>query len=190
MKKWWIEWTKTRENLCCEWQDDQSNEPRTVGNDSYVSENAIFRGNVVIGNNCMIGNGVILRGNVVIEDNVRIGAGVEIKDSIIKENTMIGPLCFIGDSLIEKGAYLGALVRTSNHRLDKNNIQSWNGEAFEDTGCEKLGAWIQENAHLGIGVVILPGRIVSKNSLFEPNIIIKKNHPTGHYRLVQNLIQV
>lgn len=157
------------------------------GKDTYISKDARISGNVIIGNNCMIGTNVVIRGNVKISDNVRVGYGVEIKDSLIKENVTIGPLCYIGNSLVEKNVYMGALVRTSNHRLDRENIKSWNGECFEDTGLEKLGAWIKENTQLGIGIVILPGRIVPENSIFCPQIVIKKNYTPGIYNLVQNI---
>ncbi|MBB6217862.1 bifunctional UDP-N-acetylglucosamine pyrophosphorylase/glucosamine-1-phosphate N-acetyltransferase [Anaerosolibacter carboniphilus] len=162
----------------------------SVGKDSYISKDTHLSGNIVIGNHCMIGKGVIIRGNVVIYDHVRIGYGVEIKDSIIKENTTIGPLCYIGDSLVEKNVYLGALVRTSNHRLDRANINSWNGEFYENTDLEKLGAWIKENTNLGVGVVILPGRIVPESSSFTPNTVITKNYPPGIYKMIQNIIKI
>jgi bifunctional UDP-N-acetylglucosamine pyrophosphorylase/glucosamine-1-phosphate N-acetyltransferase len=85
---------------------------------------------------------------------------------------------------------MGALVRTSNHRLDREIIKSWNGEKYEETGLEKLGAWVKEKTALGIGVIILPGRIVPENSIFEPHIIITKNYVPGHYRLEQNVVKV
>ncbi|MDQ2085562.1 hypothetical protein RBH29_03830 [Herbivorax sp. ANBcel31] len=156
-----------------------------VGEGTFISKDAKLSGNIDIGNNCMIGTNVVIRGNVKICDNVRIGYATEIKNSVIKENSTIGPMCFLGDSLVEKNVYLGALVRTSNHRLDKMNIKSWNGDFFEDTGLEKLGAWIKSNTSIGIASIILPGRIVPQNSIFSPNIVITKNYSTGIYKIEQ-----
>jgi bifunctional UDP-N-acetylglucosamine pyrophosphorylase/glucosamine-1-phosphate N-acetyltransferase len=161
-----------------------------TGKDTFISEDARLKGNIIIGANCMIGTGVIIRGHVTIQDDVRIGYGVEIKDSIIKSNTTIGPLCYLGDSLVERNVYLGAMVRTSNHRLDRSAVKSWNGEGYEDTSFEKLGVWIKEYSSLGIGVAILPGRIVPESSVFSPHIVITKNYPVGVYRLVQNIIKI
>jgi len=188
--RWWCEWKEQRENINIKGQPDNFKRPIYVGKNTFISENAIFNGNIIIGDNCMIGTGVIIRGNVIIQNNVRIGYGVEIKDSIISEKATIGLLCYIGDSLVEKEVYMGALVRTSNHRLDRKIIKSWNGELYEETGFEKLGCWIKEKCNLGIGVVILPGRIVAENSTFEPNIVITKNYVSGHYRLEQNIIKI
>lgn len=162
----------------------------SAGKDTYISKDAKLKGNIVIGDNCMIGTNVVIRGNVRIGNNVRVGYGVEIKDSVIKDGTTIGPLCYIGNSLLEKNVYLGALVRTSNHRLDRVNINSWNGEFYEDTGTDKLGTWIKENSSLGIGVVILPGRIVPENSIFSPHIVITKNYPSGTFKLSQEIVKV
>lgn len=161
-----------------------------VGANTTIAEDAIIRGDVVIGDNCMIGNGVIIRGHVRIGNGVRLGYGVEIKNAIIRDNTWIGPLCYVGDSVIEEEVYLGALVRTSNHRLDRANIKSWNGVELEDTHREKLGCWIRTKTSLGVGVVILPGRIVPEDSVFSPHIVITRNYPVGVYQLVQNISRI
>ena len=190
VQRWWHEWKALRENINLNGKPDNLKRPAYSGKNTVISDDAIFDGKIIIGDNCMIGAGAVLRGNVIIENNVRIGYGVEIKDSIIREKTTIGPLCYIGDSLIEKEVYMGALVRTSNHRLDREIIKSWNGEIYEETGLEKLGAWVKKKTALGIGVVILPGRIVPENSIFEPHIIITKNYAPGHYRLEQKIDKV
>lgn len=184
LHRWWVEWKKECENLnsCAA---KESNMPVRTGKNTFISDDVKLSGNIAIGDNCMIGTGVILRGNVIIQDNVRIGYGVEVKDSIIRNDVTIGPLCYIGDSLVEAGVYMGALVRTSNHRLDRGIIKSWNGQLYEPTGLEKLGSHIKESTSLGIGVVILPGRIVPENSSFEPYIVIKTNYAPGHYQLEQ-----
>lgn len=188
--RWWHDWKEQRENITVKEHLDGFKGLIYSGKNTFISDDAIFNGSITIGDNCMIGTGVIIRGNVIIEDTVRIGYGVEIKDSIIKEKTIIGPLCYIGDSLVEREVYMGALVRTSNQRLDRKTIKSWNGEFYEETGFEKLGCWIKENSSLGIGAVILPGRIVPENSIFEPHIVITKNYVPGHYRLNQDIIKV
>lgn len=188
--RWWQEWTEERESLAKKIQTDHGEGTIYKGKNTFISSDAKLNGNIWVGDNCMIGNGVIIRGNAIIHNNVRIGYGVEVKDSIIKENSTIGPLCYVGDSLLEQGVYLGALVRTSNHRLDREIIKSWNGEYFEETGFVKLGSHIKRNTSLGIGVVILPGRIVPENSIFEPLTVITRNYDTGHYRSEQNIIRV
>ena len=65
----------------------------------------------------------MVRGPVAIGNGTRIGFATEIKNAIIGERVTIGPQCFVADSKIENDAYLGAQVRTSNHRLDKATVK-------------------------------------------------------------------
>lgn len=162
--------------------------PITVGARTRICAGAIINGPVVIGANCLVGNYALVRAPSVIEDDVRIGYSCEIKQAGIAAGVRIGPMCFVSDSIIEPNAYLGALVRTSNHRLDGApvSVRSATGE-FVATGLEKLGCLIGTGTTLGIQVIILPGRVVPPNSLFEPRITIARNHPPGRYLITQTL---
>ena len=42
--------------------------------------------------------------------NMRLGRSVEIKDSFHRLSCSVGPLSFLGDSLIGENSYLGAFV--------------------------------------------------------------------------------
>ncbi len=166
---------------------DASLGPIVIGERTRICPGAYLQGPIVIGNDCMIGNLAIVRGPARVGDGTRIGFAAEIKNAIIEDGVAIGPQCFVADSKIEREAYLGAQVRTSNHRLDKATVKVMvDGEAV-DTGLDKLGCLIGARAALGIQVIILPGRVVAPDSLFAPRITIEKNLPTGRYRLKQQL---
>lgn len=158
-----------------------------IGPNSRVCSGAHLVGPVEIGRDCLIGNLSMVRGCTAIGDGTRIGFAAEIKNSIIEQRVTIGPQCFVADSKIESDAYLGAQVRTSNHRLDKGNVEVLVGGKPIDTGRDKLGCLIGARAALGIQVIILPGRIVAPDSLFAPRITIEKNLPSGRYRQSQQL---
>jgi UDP-N-acetylglucosamine diphosphorylase / glucose-1-phosphate thymidylyltransferase / UDP-N-acetylgalactosamine diphosphorylase / glucosamine-1-phosphate N-acetyltransferase / galactosamine-1-phosphate N-acetyltransferase len=166
---------------------DESLGPIIIGHNTIICENVTLKGPIYIGNNCLIGNNCFIRSNTFINDNVKVGFSTEIKNSIIENDVCIGPQCFVADSIIKQYAYLGAQVRTSNHRLDKKNISVIINEKLIDTGKEKLGCYIGENSSLGVQVVILPGRVVPENSLFGPKIIIEKNFSSGRYLLNQSI---
>ena len=118
---------------------------------------------------------------------VRVVRLEDERGGALEERVTIGPQCFVADSKIEREAYLGAQVRTSNHRLDKATVKVMvDGEAV-DTGLEKLGCLIGAQSALGIQVIILPGRIVAPGSIFAPRITIEKNLPPGRYRQAQQL---
>jgi bifunctional UDP-N-acetylglucosamine pyrophosphorylase/glucosamine-1-phosphate N-acetyltransferase len=166
---------------------DDSQGPILIGARTRVCRGATIRGPALIGADCLIGDQAMLRGPVAIGDGTRIGFATELKNAIIDEGVAIGPMCFVADSRLEREAYLGALVRTSNHRLDRANVTVMVDGRAVDSGRDKLGCLIGARASLGIQVIILPGRIVAPDSLFGPRVTIEKNLPAGRYRLAQQI---
>ena len=164
--------------------DDQSG-PIVIGAGSRICAGAFLRGPIIIGTNCLIGNLAMLRGPIVIGNQVRIGFSAELKQALIGDRVSIGPMCFVADSRVDDDAYLGAQVRTSNQRLDRKAIIVRDGSEERSTGLDKLGCWIGARASLGIQVIILPGRVIAQDSLFEPRVTVARNHPSGHYRAQQ-----
>lgn len=164
---------------------DDSAGPIVIGARTRICAGAILRGPLVIGSQCLIGNMAMLRGPARIGNLVRIGFAAEIKQALIGDRVSIGPQCFVADSRVDADAYLGAQVRTSNQRLDRAEINVRESTCEIATGSDKLGCWIGSAASLGIQVIVLPGRVIAPNSIFEPRITIARNHPTGHYRARQ-----
>lgn len=152
-----------------------------------VCHGAYIEGPVVIGHDALVGNNAMIRGSTVIGSGTRIGFATEVKNAIIGSNVSIGPQCFVADSKIDDEAYLGAQVRTSNHRLDRQTVKVLVDGGQVDTGLDKLGCLIGARASLGIQTIILPGRIVAADSLFAPRITIENNLPTGRYRIKRAL---
>jgi bifunctional UDP-N-acetylglucosamine pyrophosphorylase/glucosamine-1-phosphate N-acetyltransferase len=166
---------------------DASRGPIIIGERTKICHGAHLQGPLEIGSDCLVGNLAIIRGPAQIGDGTRIGFATEIKNAIIEDGVTIGPQCFVADSKIEREAYLGAQVRTSNHRLDKATVKVMVDGVAVDTGLEKLGCLIGSGAALGIQVIILPGRVVAPGSIFAPRITIEKNLPSGRYRPTQQL---
>ena len=166
--------------------DDRAG-PIVIGARTRVCTGAIVRGPAVIGSDCLIGNYASVRGPVLLGHGVRLGFATEVKQALIGDRVSIGPQCFVADSRVDEGAYLGAQVRTSNHRLDQMAITVRHDGQGRDTGLDKLGCWIGKGTALGIQVIVLPGRVVPAGSTFEPRLTIARNHPPGHYRLAQRI---
>lgn len=171
---------------------DISPEARIHGNvvieaGTRVCAGAVIRGPVRIGRDCMIGNNTLIRGSTVIGDRCSIGFSSELKQARLGHDVSIGPQCFVADSVVNDSAYLGALVRTSNHRLDACTVKVLHQGVLLDTGLPKLGACIGAHASLGVGVIILPGRIVAPHTQLGPRITVETNLPAGRYRLAQQL---
>lgn len=166
--------------------DDRAG-PIVIGSGTRVCAGAFLQGPIVVGADCLIGNSCLLRGPISIDNGTRVGFGTEIKNAIIEEGVTIGPQCFVADSKIERGAYLGAQVRTSNHRLDKRTVKVIVGGHLTDSGLEKLGSLIGARSAIGIQVIILPGRVIPSDSIIGPRITVERNLRPGRYRLAQLL---
>ena len=166
---------------------DTSRGPIVIGKRTTICRGAHLQGPITIGRDCLIGDLVVVRGPVQIGNDTRIGFAAEIKNAIIEERVTIGPQCFVADSKVERQAYLGAQVRTSNHRLDKATVKVMVNGLPVDTGLEKLGCLIGARAALGIQVIILPGRVIAPDSVFAPRVTIERNLPAGRYRTTQQL---
>jgi carbonic anhydrase/acetyltransferase-like protein (isoleucine patch superfamily) len=164
---------------------DDSNGAVVIGARTRICGGAVLRGPLIIGADCLIGNLTMIRGPTLIGGEVRIGFATEIKQALIGDRVTIGPQCFVADSRVDDEAYLGAQVRTSNQRLDRQPINVREGDREVATGSAKLGCWIGARAALGIQVIVLPGRVIAENSLFEPRVTVGRNYPTGHYRARQ-----
>ncbi|MBP9710760.1 MAG: acetyltransferase [Candidatus Pacebacteria bacterium] len=158
-----------------------------IGANTMICPGATIKGPVWIGANCMIGNNTMLRGPLRIAAGSRIGLATELKNAVIGTRVLIGPMCYVADSVVDSEAYLGAMVRTSNQRLDRNPVSAMYRGSLRDTGLDKLGAYIGAKASLGIQVIILPGRIVAPGSIFGPRITIERNLPAARYTLKQEL---
>jgi UDP-N-acetylglucosamine diphosphorylase / glucose-1-phosphate thymidylyltransferase / UDP-N-acetylgalactosamine diphosphorylase / glucosamine-1-phosphate N-acetyltransferase / galactosamine-1-phosphate N-acetyltransferase len=169
---------------------DTSGGPIRIGARSKVCAGAVLKGPISLGDECLVGNNSMLRGPIITGDAVRIGFTVELKQALLGDRVSIGPMCFVADSRVDDDSYLGAMVRTSNQRLDRAPIDVRDGEQIVKTGCEKLGCWVGAGASLGIQVIILPGRVVAAGAMFEPRVTITHNLPAGQYRLSQQIEKV
>lgn len=168
---------------------DESAGDVVIGASTRICHGAVIQGPVVIGANCLIGNYAFIRPGTVISNSVKVGFATEIKNSVIESEVTIGPQCFIADSVVGEHAYLGAQVRTSNHRLDEQLVSVRIKEKTIITGCDKLGCYIGQRSRLGVQVVILPGRIIAPDTQLGPRIIVERNLASGNYSLRQELIR-
>jgi len=83
-----------------------------IGNDTYVSEQALIIGDVKIGDNCYIGHGAILRGDY---GSIEIGFGTAVEEGVIvhappKETCKIGKKVTIGHGAVVHAAEVGDLA--------------------------------------------------------------------------------
>lgn len=125
--------------------------PNSIIIDSFVGDDCLIIGSMIsgseIGNKSNIGPFSNVRPNSKISSNVHIGTSVEIKESQIGSGTKIGHFSYIGDSELGKNVNIGAGTVTCN---------------FD--GLSKNPTFIEDNAFIGSGTMIIPPIRIGKNA--------------------------
>ena len=166
---------KSEINSTCVIQDDLTIKGSLITGDNVrIGKNVRIEGNIIISSNVVINDDCFLRGDIFLGADVRLGRSVEIKDCLIGNSCSIGPLSFLGDSILGENAYLGALVRTSNERLDRGTIHLRLGGKKIAVGS-KFGCIIGDNVQVGLQSSIMPGRIIPKGSVLPPLTVFKSS---------------
>lgn len=93
----------------------------SIGEGTLIKSGSYIEGPVVIGENCEIGPNSYIRANTSIGDNCHIGSAVEIKGSIIMDGTKIPHLSYVGDSIIGNNTLIGPGAFAPNN-IERNPI--------------------------------------------------------------------
>jgi UDP-N-acetylglucosamine diphosphorylase/glucosamine-1-phosphate N-acetyltransferase len=170
----------------------------TLEGSCKIAKNVILRpgtfiqGPVVIEENVVVGPNCFLRPGTYLGKNVRIGNAVEIKNSLILDNTTIGHLSYVGDSVIGKKCNFGAGTKIANLRLDKKEIYMTIKGKSISSGRKKLGVFMGNNVNTGINVSLMPGTIVGENSYIGAHTLVNKDVPPNtlfYYDPEKGLVQ-
>ncbi|MFX1244068.1 MAG: bifunctional sugar-1-phosphate nucleotidylyltransferase/acetyltransferase [Promethearchaeota archaeon] len=159
-------------------------QPSRIEGSVHISEGVVvrphttIRGPTYIGPNTYIGNNVLVREYTSLGSNVLVGFGVEIKESLIYDETKMGRLCFIGDSVVGRNVDIGAGAQLVNRSLAGKNITSVIKGKVETVPREKYGAVIGDNAILSPNVSVYPGVKIGVGSVILPGTILSEDVPS------------
>ncbi|HSX13830.1 MAG TPA: LpxA family transferase [Chlamydiales bacterium] len=161
----------------------------SIGQGTTIEPNVYIEGPCIIGKNCTIRHGAYLRSNVILGDRVTVGHGSEVKNSVMMNQAVAAHLCYVGDSILGPNANLGAGVKCSNLRLDRQEIYVKYQEQKIHTGLVKLGSILGSGVQVGCNAVLNPGTFVGKDSFICPLMNIGGYIPSGvHIRPSQNWV--
>ena len=162
--------------------------PVTVAENVRIRSGAYIEGPAFIDEGSDIGPNCYIRPFTSIGKKVRIGNACEIKNSIIMDNTHIGHLSYVGDSVICENCNLGAGTVTANYRLDAGTIKMLVKDKVVNTGRKKLGAILGADVKAGINTLFMPGVKVGNNCWIGPNVVVYRDLPPNTITLLkQNL---
>ncbi len=150
-----------------------------VGAGTKIRAGAYIEGPVWIGEGSDIGPNCYIRPFTSLGKGVRIGNACEIKNSLILNQTHIGHMSYIGDSIIGEMCNFGAGTITSNLRFDNLSIKVKVKGKIVDSGIRKLGVIIGDNVKTGIGVNFMPGIKVDGDTWIGPSTTIYEDLPSG-----------
>jgi bifunctional UDP-N-acetylglucosamine pyrophosphorylase/glucosamine-1-phosphate N-acetyltransferase len=151
--------------------------PVTVAETARVRSGAYVEGPAFIDEEADVGPNCYIRPCTSIGRKTRVGNACEIKNSIIMDNTHVGHLSYVGDSIIGERGNLGAGTITGNYRLDAGTIKMMVKDKLVDTGRKKLGAVLGDDVKTGINALLMPGVKVGNDSWIGPNLIVQRDLP-------------
>jgi UDP-N-acetylglucosamine diphosphorylase / glucose-1-phosphate thymidylyltransferase / UDP-N-acetylgalactosamine diphosphorylase / glucosamine-1-phosphate N-acetyltransferase / galactosamine-1-phosphate N-acetyltransferase len=136
----------------------------SIGKNTIIMPYVVIEDDVIIGNECIIRSGALIRSTTFIGNQVVIGHATEMKHAYLDNEVKVGSHCFVGNSLLGKGARIGSGTITGNRRFDQKEIH-WNGPNGKvETKLDKLGLVLGEYARLGANCTTNPGTMIGANT--------------------------
>jgi UDP-N-acetylglucosamine diphosphorylase/glucosamine-1-phosphate N-acetyltransferase len=161
--------------------------PAYIGPNVEIMENAFIK-EAYVDSNSRIGNNALIRNYSYLGKGATAGYTSEIRNSIVMDETQIGHLAFIGDTILGQRCEVGAGTVTANLRFDRRSINVSIAGRKVDTALEKFGAVIGDEAQIGINVSMYPGRKIGSRAWVGPGVVVSKDIPRdAKVSLVQEL---
>ena len=132
---------------------------------AIIKSGAVLEGPCCIGEGSYIGNNSLIRSYTSVGKNCKVGSGVELKNCVVMDNSQIGRLSFVGDSVLGENVDMGAGCMTVNRTVDWKPISVKNGKRPMGTGMTKLGAFLGDGVVVGAGNTLEPGMVVAPGKI-------------------------
>jgi UDP-N-acetylglucosamine diphosphorylase/glucosamine-1-phosphate N-acetyltransferase len=185
-------WTLTRmKHKVAGWVENDAHliGPVTVAESARLRSGSYVEGPAFIDEGSDIGPNCYIRPYTSIGKNVRVGNACEVKNSIIMDNTHVGHLSYVGDSVLGEHCNLGAGTVTANYRLDAGTIKMMVKDEVVDSERTKLGAVLGDNVKAGIHSLFMPGVKVGANSWVGPNLVVERDLPPNTIALLKQSVE-
>jgi bifunctional UDP-N-acetylglucosamine pyrophosphorylase/glucosamine-1-phosphate N-acetyltransferase len=101
------------------------------------------------------------------------------------DETHIGHLSYVGDSVIGTRCNFGAGTITANLRFDDGNVKMAVKGKEVDTGRRKLGIVLGDNVKTGIKASFMPGVKVGANTWIGANFMVTHDLPSNSIALLK-----
>ncbi|MBS3765793.1 UDP-N-acetylglucosamine diphosphorylase [Candidatus Bipolaricaulota bacterium] len=152
-----------------------------VGSGTVVEAGATIKGPAIIGSDCEIRSGAYIRSDVVVGDGVTVGNSTELKRSLIHDEAEIPHFSYVGDSVIGWKGHLGAGVKVSNLKVNREPVVVHLENDDIDTGLRKFGCLLGDRAEIGCNSVLNPGTLVGRRTLATSNTSLSGYYPPERF---------
>jgi bifunctional UDP-N-acetylglucosamine pyrophosphorylase/glucosamine-1-phosphate N-acetyltransferase len=95
------------------------------------------------------------------------------------DNTSVGHLSYIGDSVIGRKVNFGAGTITANLRHDDQPVRVTVKGKRVSSGRRKLGAIIGDGAKTGIGTLLAPGVVLHQDARTGIGVVVERDVAPG-----------
>jgi len=116
-----------------------------------------------------VGHGSTIRGGVLLGPRAKVGHASEVKRSIFLEEAKAPHFNYVGDSVLGRGANLGAGVKLANLKTTAGGVVM----AGHATGLRKLGSWVGDGASVGCNAVLAPGTVIGAHSVVYAGAMVR-----------------
>jgi len=149
---------------------DNPTEGVWIAKDANVFPSAYLGAPLIVDHGAEIRHCAFVRGSAIVGKNAVVGNSTELKNVILFDKVQVPHYNYVGDSILGRGAHMGAGSITSNLKSDKSLVvvrDAANGERIE-TGIKKFGAMLGDDVEIGCNSVLCPGSVIGKGTHVYP----------------------
>lgn len=126
-----------------------------IGADTTIYPFTVIQGRVTIGSGCRVGPFAHLRDGSILEDRAEVGAFVEINRTTLEADALARHLAYLGDTVVGRGANIGAGTITANFDGLRKNRTTIGQEAQIGSGAILIApVRVGNGATVGAGAVV------------------------------------
>ncbi|MBQ6586004.1 MAG: hypothetical protein IJH83_04265 [Coriobacteriales bacterium] len=170
---------------------DQVKEGVWIAKDAKVFESAYLGAPLIVDHGAEVRHCAFVRGSAIVGKGAVVGNSVELKNCILFDKAQVPHFNYVGDSILGRGAHMGAGAITSNLKSDRTLVvvKAADGEAIE-TGIKKFGAMLGDGVEVGCNSVLNPGSVVGKGCTVYPLSRVRGFVPANHiFKDPDNIVQ-
>lgn len=147
-----------------------------------VEQGAVLKPPIVIGPRAFVAAGAYLRGGIFLDEDVIVGPYCELKTVFMLKGSKVAHLSFVGDSLIGARANIeaGAVIANYRNERDDKHIRIADGDIVHETGVDKFGALVGDNARIGANATIAPGALIKAGAVIRRGALIDQHPQSQH----------